>query len=94
MAKSLLNNLLGRFGINLEKPITEILSRKEFDNKMLMYKIMSYKEISNNKVLVTYIPKLDYGIMASHNLDFIKLFTTKQKAKRKQNTINCLCLMV
>lgn len=31
MAKSLLNNLLGRFGINLEKPITKIVSKKEFD---------------------------------------------------------------
>ena len=73
MAKSLLNNLLGRFGISLEKPITEILSYKEFDNKMLMYKIMSYKIISDNKVLVTYIPKLDYEIINTHKLDFIKI---------------------
>lgn len=30
IAKSLLNNLLGRFGINLEKPTTEMLTRKSF----------------------------------------------------------------
>ena len=52
---------------------TEILSPKEFDKKMLMYKVMSYKEISNNKVLVNYIPKLDYEIINSYNLDFIKI---------------------
>lgn len=54
MAKSLLNNLLGRFGINMDKPITKILSREEFERKMLMYKIMSYKDISEHKVLVMY----------------------------------------
>ena len=30
IAKSLLNNLLGRFGIYLEKPITEMMSRRNF----------------------------------------------------------------
>ena len=30
MAKSLLNNLLGRFGISLDKAITEILSAAKF----------------------------------------------------------------
>lgn len=45
MAKSLLNNLLGRFGINLEKPISEVLSYETFKKKMLMCKIISYKQI-------------------------------------------------
>ena len=40
LAKSLLNNLLGRFGINLEKPITKTISRKEFDNITLIHKII------------------------------------------------------
>ena len=84
MAKSLLNNLLGRFGINLEKPVTEVLSHKAFENKMLMCKIMSYKEISNDKVLVSYIPKLDYEIIKSHNLDFIKI-VNKYKDKELQS---------
>lgn len=73
MAKSLLNNLLGRFGINLEKSVTKVLSNQVYRTKMLMHKIISYKQISNDKVLVTYIPKLDYGIINSHGLDFIKI---------------------
>lgn len=73
MAKSLLNNLLGRFGINLEKAITEVLTSKEFNSKMLMHKITSYKWISDNKVLVTYVPKLDYDIIESHGLDLLKV---------------------
>ena len=73
MAKSLLNNLLGRFGIALDKPITSILSIPEFETKSLMNKIVSYKFISPDKVLVSYIPKLDTDIIASHNLDILKL---------------------
>lgn len=64
---------MGRFGIDIEKPITEVLSKKSFENKMVMYKITSYKIISDDKVLVSYIPKLDHNVVNSHNLDFIKL---------------------
>lgn len=38
-----------------------------------MNKITSYKWISDNKVLVSYIPKLDYTVIKSHGLDFIKI---------------------
>ena len=46
MAKSLLNNLLGIFGINLDKSVTELLSREAFEKIMLRHRIMSYKDIS------------------------------------------------
>ena len=72
MAKSLLNNLLGRFGINIYRPVTELLTSKAFDRKMLMHKIMSYREISDDKILVSYVPKLNYGIITDHGLDFMK----------------------
>lgn len=83
VAKSLLNNLLGRFGINLEKPVNEVLSKKAFESKMAMYKIMSYQPISEDKYLVSYIPKLDYDIITSHNLDFLKVLN-KFKDKELQ----------
>jgi hypothetical protein len=38
-----------------------------------MNKRISYKMISNQKVLVNYVPKLDIDILESHNLDFIKV---------------------
>jgi hypothetical protein len=53
MAKSLLNNLLGRFGINLNKPVTKVLSKQSFYNLAIVYKIMSYKDISDDKVMVS-----------------------------------------
>jgi len=73
IAKSLLNNLLGRFGIDLDKSITKVISPQEFEQKSAINKIVSYKNISNNKMLVTYVPKLDYDIIKSHDLDFLKV---------------------
>ena len=73
VAKSLLNNLLGRFGINLEKSVTKVVSNNTFEKYMVMYKITSYKNISEDKTLISYIPKLDHNIIKSNNLNFIKL---------------------
>lgn len=85
MAKSLLNNLLGRFGINMDKPVTEILSQKAFSSKMLMYRITSYKELSDDRVMVTYIPKLDHELITSHGLDFLKVVR-----KHKDNEVQAI----
>lgn len=87
MAKSLLNNLLGRFGINLDRGITDVLNSDDFNIKSLMYKIVSYKQISNEKYLVSYVPKLDYDIIKSHNLDFFKI-VNKYKDSEYQNIEN------
>lgn len=71
--KSLLNNLLGRFGINMERPITRILDRKTFNIKSFIHKVTSEKEISEDRILTSYIPKLDYDIIKQHKLDYIKV---------------------
>ena len=85
MGKSLLNNLLGRFGMSLEKPITELLSHKTFDEKALAFKITSHISVSEDKVLASYINKLDPYIINSHNLDILKLLT-----KYKDNEVQPL----
>lgn len=92
MAKSLLNNLLGRFGINMNKPVTEILSNSAFNTKMLMYRIVSYKELSDDRILVSYIPKLDYELITSHGLDFLKV-VYKYKYNELQ-TINTTSIVI
>ena len=73
MAKSLLNNLLGRFGIRLDKSVSDIVSLETFDRLGLMKLINSYKHLDNNKVLVTYIDKLNNDVIKSHGLDIIKI---------------------
>jgi hypothetical protein len=75
IAKSLLNNLLGRFGINLDKPITEVVNEKRFDIISSMNKVMGYTELSKDKIMVSYTEKLDYDIIKEHGLDFVKVLS-------------------
>ena len=36
-----------------------------------MYKIVSFKVLNENRIVVTYIPFIYYDIVKSHNLDFV-----------------------
>lgn len=81
MAKSLLNNLLGRFGISLEKPITEILTNREYQTLKVMHKVTSEIQLSKDRKLVSYIPKLDYDLINSHGLDFLKVVAKYKDAE-------------
>jgi hypothetical protein len=73
LAKSLLNNLLGRFGISLDKPITEVLDENMFDVISMRHKIMNYKVIAEDKIMVSYTQNLDAGIIQEHGLDITKI---------------------
>jgi hypothetical protein len=84
LAKSLLNNLLGRFGINLDKPVTKVVSEETFDSISIRHKIMNYRCIDTNRIMVSYTKKLDYYIIKSHGLDFIKLLA-KYKYSESQS---------
>lgn len=87
IAKSLLNNLLGKFGINMDKAITRVMSDVEFSRRYIRNKIISYKEISFNRILATYVPRLDYDVIKSHDLDFIKV-SSKYNDLEMQNMDN------
>lgn len=73
IAKGLSSNLLGIFGIHLEKTITELVSVGKFNTIVLMKSTSSYKNVGDNKILVNYTPSLDYDLIKSHELDFVKV---------------------
>jgi hypothetical protein len=69
IAKSLLNNLLDRFGLNIEKDITKIVN----DNKLT--EILQTKRVKNikyleDKILVTHGSDISLDICDSHNVDY------------------------
>jgi len=64
---------LGRFGISLNKPVTNIVSRELFESMLLKNKVYSHVDISSDKVLVTYVSSLDSQIIQSHNLDIVDM---------------------
>lgn len=77
MAKSLLNNLLGRFGISLEKSVTKIVARDQFEEMLSFHKIKSVQELGNEYVLIEYVPRLDYDIIDANKMDITKVIEKK-----------------
>ena len=48
MAKSLLNNLLGRFGLKLERYLTKLVDGEVYNNILQQNKIIDVKFIGEN----------------------------------------------
>lgn len=70
MAKNLLNNLLGRFGIDFTKTFTDIVDPKAYNKIELTRKISSRKVITDNDILVTYSSDIDKPICEGFNIDY------------------------
>lgn len=83
MAKSLLNNLLGRFGMNIDKSITELVDDERFNELTQCKQIKSVKHIGNRK-LVTYGSKISLSICESQDVDFTRTFSNEIKRYKNE----------
>lgn len=85
IAKSLLNNLLGRFGMDYTRPITDIVTIKDIDNIFLKHLVNNIRHIHDDKYLVSYSPEVVLSIATKLNIDPIKLLNSKSSVKSKIN---------
>jgi hypothetical protein len=77
ITKSLLNNLLGRFGMNINKPKTDIVNRDELELILSTREINSIRELTEDDFILTYYPNISKDICKSHEIDYIKALKTK-----------------
>lgn len=88
ISKSLLNNLLGRFGMSIIKPITTILDDKTLDELSLTRVIINTLPISSNSNLVTLEGKVSKDICREFAVDYIeameKVYNIKSLNKSRQ----------
>lgn len=73
IVKSLLNNLLGRFGLNINKPITEIVDKNKLDILLTTRECNSFKRITDNDYLISYNPNISKSICESYGYDYMKV---------------------
>lgn len=78
ITKSFLNNLLGRWGLDINKYITRFVSHDEFEWIRITRKIRSFNYIED-KVLVTYDKEISEEVCESHNLDYMKVLESQVK---------------
>ena len=79
IAKSLLNNLLGRLGLNIKKPVSEIVKDDELNLIHSTREVLSTFNVTEDDYLVTYYPSISKSICDWHELDYIKIINTNYK---------------
>jgi hypothetical protein len=86
IVKSLLNNLLGRFGINIKKPITEIVDDDKLNLLLSTREVISPPiSVTDQDYLVTYYPDLSKYMCEAHELDYIKILNLKSNVDIETN---------
>ena len=86
--KSLLNTFLGRFGLNLIKPITHTVSKDRRDyifSTRNVHTFMTHTILNENKILITYTPTISKEICMQHGLDNIKVLEKESKLNIESN---------
>lgn len=78
VVKSLLNNLLGRFGLNFVKPITKTVKKNQLDKILSTMEVKTFKEINEDNFILTYIPIINQEICESHGLDYNKVILNQR----------------
>ena len=94
IVKSLLNNLLGRFGLNLFKPVTKTVSKTVMDYILATKEVKTFKEINSNNFLVTYNPIVNKEICETHNLDYFKVILSEKDGFSKYEMFNNISIAI
>ncbi len=79
IAKSLLNNLLGRLGLNIKKPVSEIVDDDKLNLIHSTREVLSTINVTEKDYLVTYYPSISKNICDSYELDYIKIISNYSK---------------
>lgn len=86
--KSLLNNLIGRFGININKPITAEVTMEERDYIAMTRVIKAQHLLQDGNFLITYHPTISKEVCEEHGLDYFKVLDKKYKLSSEETTFN------
>lgn len=76
ISKLLLNSLLGRFGLQLDKTITEIVNNERYENIISSCEVFSEISIYQDNTLITYKNEINLD-----NVEQLKLDINKNWAK-------------
>ena len=92
--KSLLNNLLGRFGMDITRPITEIVNREKLNELLTIHELNSYKEITPNDWLVSYDPKISKEKCLEFGYDYVKVLQNFSKKDKQNSEFNDVSIVI
>lgn len=89
IAKFLLNAILGRFGMLLDKKVTSLIDNNEnYMDIKCRYPIFDEKIISNNLRLVTHGHEISKAICEQHGVDYIDVLNNSKGRSSSQEQFN------
>jgi DNA polymerase type B, organellar and viral len=91
IAKSLLNNLLGRFGIDLEKYETSLLTDEEFESMLHVRNIKGVHTIGD-KHLVSYSTGLNYNLINNLGMDLNEVLKSHKDSEIKAQSASSVVM--
>jgi len=93
ISKSILNNLFGRFGMSIDKPITNIINNKTLDMVDISRRVINTIPLSDDSNLTTFDRTVSKLICEEFGVNYIKALETKLDIyslgkDRKFNNVN------
>jgi Pyruvate/2-oxoacid:ferredoxin oxidoreductase gamma subunit len=79
VTKLILNSPFGRFGMNINKPIHEIVEKDKLDYILSTHEVHSLKELNNNMFIVSYNSEISKSVCETSGLDYIKVLESQKK---------------
>lgn len=79
VTKFILNSAFGRFGMNINKPITEIVNKDKLDYILSTHVVMSLKVLNENSFIVSYDSVISKPISDKSGLNYIKVLESNKK---------------
>jgi hypothetical protein len=85
ITKLILNSSFGRFGMSINKPITEIMNGTKLNLLFLTHNVLDTKKLYENKYLVNYEPKTSNEELENIGLDVAKVYNELDKELEENN---------
>lgn len=81
ITKLLLNSTYGRFGMNINKSICDIVNKDKLDLILSSHEVNIIKELNDDNFIVSYNSEISKSISERSGLDIIKLIENKKHGK-------------
>lgn len=92
VTKLILNYAFGRFGMNINKPITEIVNKDRLDYILSTHLVRSFKVLNENSFIVSYDSTISKAICEKSGLNYIKVLESNKKDYENNRKIEDLSI--
>lgn len=80
ISKFLLNSLLGRFGMHINRKVTELMKLDKYQELILTHEVHNEIRINETDMLVTYTPRISESICNQHFINYLEALNSSKSS--------------